>query len=79
VSGTHAPQPIDVHTKQEDMTPVEKYAIDLIVNGARSFTEDDLDEDGKLSEDDHREARALALRIVKAIRSNPQAVLALVA
>jgi hypothetical protein len=56
---------------------VEEYAIELVADGAESTVEDDLNEDGDLSEEDHKEACYLAMAIVQAIRVNPQVIIAL--
>lgn len=60
-----------------DLTPIESYAIAVIVDGAESVIEDDTNEDGRLSDADHEAACDLALRIVRGIRDLPRAVLAL--
>lgn len=58
---------------------VEEYAIDLVVEGAESYAEDDMDENGELDNtDDLRAAITLAIDIAHAIRANPHTVLALV-
>jgi hypothetical protein len=56
---------------------IEEYAIDLVANGAESTIEDDLNEDGEVSDEDHEKARDLAMAIVRAIRTTPGPVLAL--
>jgi hypothetical protein len=58
-------------------TSVEDYAIELLADGAESTIEDDLNEDGNLSEEEHDEACHLAMAIVQAIRANPQVIIAL--
>lgn len=60
------------------MNEIEKYAVELVADGAESTAEDDLNEDGKLSDIHHEEACGLAVDIATAIRNNPAAVLALV-
>lgn len=57
---------------------IEEYAIDLIVSGARSLAEDDLNESEEIAEEDHQAACDLALKLVRAIEDNPGAVMALV-
>lgn len=57
------------------LTPIEQYAIGLVADGAESHAEDDLDEDGKLSEGDHTAATDLALNLAKIIRDHPEIVL----
>lgn len=51
------------------MSP-EEYAIQLIINGAASTAEDDLNEDGAIADGQHQEACDLALAIVRAIRED---------
>lgn len=58
-----------------DLSPVEQYAVELVADGAESHREDDLNEDGKLSDDKHDEALKLAHTIVQAIRANGRAIL----
>lgn len=61
------------------MKSVKEYAIDLLVDGAISYAEDDIDEEGELlNADDLRAAIRLTIDIAYAIRANPQTVLALV-
>lgn len=60
------------------MMTIEEYAIDLIVSGARSLAEDDLNESEEIAEEDHQAACDLALKLVRAIEDNPGAVMALV-
>lgn len=60
------------------MKTIEEYAIDLVAGAAESTAEDDLNEDGEVADDDHQDACDLAIRIARAIRTNPEAVLALV-
>jgi hypothetical protein len=57
---------------------IEEYAVDLVVDGATSFAEDDMNEDGEIADENHRAACDLAEEMARAIRDNPQAVLALV-
>ncbi len=59
------------------MKTIEQYAIDLIIEGARSCAEDDLNESEEIADADHQAACDLALRLARAIESNPGAVLAL--
>jgi hypothetical protein len=57
---------------------IQSYALDLVADGAESTIEDDIDEDGALdSEEDHAAAYGLAMSIVRAIRAQPDAILAL--
>lgn len=51
------------------MSP-EEYAIQLIIDGAASTAEDDLNEDGAIADNQHQEACDLALAIVRAIRED---------
>lgn len=60
------------------MMTVEEYAIDLVVEGADHVATDDTNEAGKIEDDKHQEACNLALEIARAIKDNPQVVLALV-
>ena len=60
------------------MKTIEEYAIDLLVSGAESHAEDDLNEDEEVADADHDEACGLAIDIAHAIRANPDVVLALV-
>jgi hypothetical protein len=59
------------------MSTIEEYAIGIVASGAESTIEDDLNEDGEVTDDDHPKACALALAIVRAIRANPGEILAL--
>ncbi|MFJ8690200.1 hypothetical protein [Micromonospora wenchangensis] len=61
------------------MKTVEEYAIDLVVDGATSFAEDDMNEDDEIADDKHQEACRLAEKIARAIRDDPATVLALAA
>lgn len=55
---------------------VEKYALDLVVKGATSFIEDDIDEEGDLTGDSqHQEARALAYALRDVIRHRGEQLL----
>lgn len=62
-----------------ELTLVQRYAIDLIADGAESCAEDDIDEEGAfpLHSLDHTVACDLALAMVRGIKANPRAVLAL--
>ena len=51
-----------------ELTDVQRYALQLIIDGATSHAEDDLNEDGAISDQDHTEAVELALAITRAIR-----------
>jgi hypothetical protein len=46
---------------------VEEYAVGLVADGARSFAEDDLNEDGEIAEVLHDDAVELALDLARAI------------
>lgn len=59
------------------MSPIEEYALDMVADGAEGLIEDDLNESGEISEEDHPAAVALGMAIVRAIRANPDAILAL--
>lgn len=60
------------------MKTIEEYAVELVADGAESFAEDDMNENEDIADDDHQAACGLALKIARAIKANPQAVLALV-
>lgn len=52
---------------------IEEYAFDLVVDGATSYIEDDIDEDDELpTREDWLEARRLAFALVEAMRDNPE-------
>ena len=51
---------------------IEQYAIEMVTSGAESTIEDDLNEDGKVSDEDHEAACNLAQRVVRVIRANPE-------
>lgn len=70
---TTEPEPDD-----EPMT-IEEYAVDLVCSGAMSVAEDDMNEENAIDDADHPAAVALAYRIIKAIRANPDVVLELAA
>lgn len=55
------------------MKTIEEYAIELVVEGARSVAEDDLNEDEAIAEEDHQPACKLALNMARAIEDNPDA------
>jgi hypothetical protein len=59
------------------VSTIEEYAIDMVASGAESTIEDDLNESGDVSDEDHPAAIALGMSIVNAIRANPDAILAL--
>jgi uncharacterized protein (DUF2461 family) len=59
------------------MTDIEKYAVNLVGEGAESVATDDLDEEGEFAnEDDWRTARSLGVNMGRAIKDNPEAFLA---
>jgi hypothetical protein len=60
------------------MKTIEEYAIELVADGAESCAEDDLNESGDVTDEDHGAAMDLAIKIARAIKANPDAVLALV-
>lgn len=60
------------------LTSIEQYAISMILDGAEAIIDDDLDEDGKLSDEDHSTATDLAYEIVGWIRENPHTLLRLI-
>lgn len=55
---------------------IEEYAVKLVADGAESFAEDDLNEDGDIADADHPAAVDLALRISRAIRNDPAGIMA---
>lgn len=44
---------------------IRKYAVKLIVDGATSHAEDDLNEDGELTDEEHEQAVEFALATLK--------------
>jgi hypothetical protein len=54
------------------------YAFDLILDGATDATEDDTNEDGTLTDAEHEAAVNTAMRIINALRANPEVVAELV-
>jgi hypothetical protein len=59
------------------MTDIEKYAANLVGEGAESLATDDIDEGGEFdNEDDWREARALGVKMGRAIKNNTEGFLA---
>lgn len=57
------------------MTEIEEYAVYNVGVGARSYAEDDINEEGELSDANHRIARELELKMARAINSNPESFL----
>jgi hypothetical protein len=60
------------------MMTIEEYAIKLAAEGVESIAENDENDENLIAVDDHDEACDLAIRIARAIRDHPDAVLALV-
>lgn len=58
------------------MKTIDEYAVELVVSGARSCAEDDLNEDGEIADDQHETACDLALEVVRTIESHPAEFLA---
>jgi hypothetical protein len=59
------------------MNDIEKYAVELVGEGAEGVATDDLDEEGEFAnEDDWRTARSLGVKMGRAIKDNPEAFLA---
>lgn len=58
------------------MTEIEKYAMSMLHQGGEGIAEDDLNEDGEISDDDHQEACALSIYMAHAIRDNQSSFLA---
>ena len=54
------------------MMPTVQYAINAICDGAESTVEDDLNEDGKLSDRDHEVACGMAMAMINVIRAYPE-------
>ncbi len=58
------------------MNDVEKYAVNLVGEGAEGIAEDDMDEDHVFADrNDSRAAATLAVEMAQAIQNNPQAFL----
>jgi hypothetical protein len=63
---------------RESNRRVVVYALEMVADYTESGVEDDMDEDGKLATDDeHERACNLAYSIIRGMRANPAAVLAL--
>lgn len=60
-----------------ELTPTERYAVDLILDGAESAVEDDMNEDAEVTDEEQEDANDLVYQIIHAIRTNPRALLAL--
>lgn len=59
------------------MNAIEEYAVGLVGDGALSYAEDDIDEDGEFADrEDWLTARNLALEMAVAVKNNPEAFLA---
>ncbi|WP_433730776.1 hypothetical protein ACQP2Y_20985 [Actinoplanes sp. CA-051413] len=59
------------------MNDIEKYAVNLVGEGAESVAEDDMDEDGVFAdENDWRTASDLGVKMARAIKDNPDGFLA---
>lgn len=59
-----------------DLTEAERYAIQMVADGAESHAEDDLNEDGALSDAEHDEAMTLGCSMARVIADNPEAFMA---
>lgn len=55
------------------MNATTKYAIDMICDGAESTVEDDLNEDGKIGDDEHTVAVGIAMAMIRVMRNDPEA------
>jgi hypothetical protein len=66
-------QPEEIEAMSD--TTIEQYALDMVLNGAESTVEDDMNEDGEIGEEDHEAACDLGYRIIKVIRANRDVVL----
>ena len=59
------------------MNDIEKYAVDLVGEGAESVAEDDTDEEGHFeNEDAWRASCDLGVKMARTIKDNPEAFLA---
>jgi hypothetical protein len=59
------------------MNEIEKYAVNLVGEGAEGIAEDDIDEDGEFADEaDWRTASDLGVKMARAIKNNPEAFLA---
>lgn len=58
------------------MTEIEKYAVDLVHIGAADCAQDDMNENGDISEEDWPEVRELGQEMATAIRNNQDSFLA---
>lgn len=68
----------------DTLTKIEEYAVNIVADYAESGVEDDIDEDGVFAVDedtdesvDHEAACDLAMAIIRGMRANPRALLAL--
>ena len=55
------------------MNTIERYAMEMICDGAESRVEDDLNEDGKATDEEHEAALILAAEIIRAMRQRRRA------
>lgn len=61
-----------VGSADDQLTPVQQYAVKAIADGGESALEDDLDEDGTFADQkDHTEACVLGILLTSVIRNNP--------
>jgi hypothetical protein len=58
---------------------VEEYAIDMVCSGAESYAGDDMNDYDDIAQENWDAAIELAYQIIRAIRANPAAILALAA
>jgi hypothetical protein len=59
------------------MNDIEKYAVNLVGEGAESIAEDDIDEAGEFDDEaDWRTASDLGVKMARTIKDNPEAFLA---
>ena len=61
----------------DPLTPEQAYAMELVAHAAESVAEDDLNEDGELSDTEHDAACDLAIRVAHFIGRHPAEVLQL--
>lgn len=60
------------------MSPEETYALKIVVDGALSHVEDDIDEDGELADEAaHERAINIAYLVINWMRADPERVLGL--
>jgi len=64
-------------TEPSPISPeAERYALRMVLSGAESFIEDDLDEDGELDDEQHTRAVEFGYALLHAIRYHHRRLLA---